>query len=54
VVETVDFFPTEVPLTFPSSKELETWAAKELTHTLVNPKPAGPFFQVSDEQMLAL
>jgi hypothetical protein len=54
VVETVDFFPTEVPLIFPSSKELAIQAAKQLTHALLDPKPDGPFCQVGDKQMLAL
>jgi hypothetical protein len=54
VVETVEFFPTEVPLPFPSSKELAAQAAKQLTHALLNPKPAGPFCQVGDGQMIAL
>jgi hypothetical protein len=54
VVETVDFLPTEVPLPFPSSKELETQAAKQLTHALLNPQPAGPFYQVGNKQMLAI
>jgi hypothetical protein len=54
VVETVDFVATEVPLPSPSSRELATQAAKQLTHALLNLKRAGPFFQVGDEQMLAL
>jgi hypothetical protein len=54
VVETVEFFPTEVPLPFPSSKDLSTQAAKKLTPVLLNPQPAEPFCQVGDEQMLAL
>jgi hypothetical protein len=54
VLETAAFPPTEVPLPFPSSKELVAQAAKKLTHALLNPKPAGPFCQVGDEQMLAL
>jgi hypothetical protein len=54
VVETVGFFATEVPLPFPSSKELATQAAKQLNHALLNPQPAGPFCQVGDEQLLAL
>jgi hypothetical protein len=54
VVATVDSPPTEVPLPFPSSKELATQAAKKLTRALLNPKPARPFCQVGDEQMLAL
>jgi hypothetical protein len=33
---------------------LATQAAKQLTHALLNPKPAGPFCQVGDEQRLAL
>jgi hypothetical protein len=54
VVETVDFPPTEVPLPFPSSKELATQASKQITHALLNTKPAGPFCQVGREQILAL
>jgi hypothetical protein len=54
VVETVDFFPTEVPFPFPSSKELATQAAKQLTQALLKPQPAGPFCQVGNEQILAL
>jgi hypothetical protein len=54
VVQAVDFPPTEVPLPFPSSKELASRAAKKLTHALLNPQPAGPFCQVGDEKMLAL
>jgi hypothetical protein len=41
-------------LPFPSTRELLTQAATQLTHALLNPKPAGPFCQVGDEQMLAL
>jgi hypothetical protein len=33
---------------------LATKAAAELTHALLHPHPAGPFFKVGDEQMLAL
>jgi hypothetical protein len=50
VVETVDFFPTEVPLLFPSSRELETQAATQLMHALSNLKPAGPLCQVGDKK----
>jgi hypothetical protein len=53
-VETVEFFPTEVPLPFPSSQDLVTQASKQLTHALINPQPAGPFCQIGDEQMLTL
>jgi hypothetical protein len=54
VVETVEFPPIEVPLTFPSSNELETQEAKQLTHASLNPQPAGPFCQVSNKKMLAI
>jgi hypothetical protein len=50
----LSFFPTEVPLPFPSSKDLETQAAKQLTHALLNQQLVGPFCQVGDEKMLAL
>jgi hypothetical protein len=48
VVETVEYFTTELPLPFPSSKDLATQAAKQLTHALRNPQPVGPFCQVGD------
>jgi hypothetical protein len=54
VVETVDFFPTEVKVPFPSSKELATEAAKQSTYALSNTQQAGPFAQVGSEQLLAL
>jgi hypothetical protein len=49
VVETVEFFPHKFKLPFPSSMELAKQAAADLTHALLNPQPAGPFWQVSDE-----
>jgi hypothetical protein len=39
---------------FPSSSDLATQAAIELTHALLNPQPAGPFCQVGDKQAIAL
>jgi hypothetical protein len=54
IVETVEFFPEEFKLPFLSTQELATQAAKELTHALLHPQPAGPFCQASDEQTLAL
>jgi hypothetical protein len=53
-VETVEFPPDKFKLPFPSSSELVTHAAADLTHALLNPKPAGPFCQVGDEQAIAL
>jgi hypothetical protein len=53
-VETVDFFPHKFKLPFPSSSELATQAAADLTHALFNPQPAGPFCQVGNEQAIAL
>jgi hypothetical protein len=41
VAETVDFFPTELKVAFPSSRDLESEAEKQLTYALVNPQPAG-------------
>jgi hypothetical protein len=46
--------PHKFKLPFPSSSELATRAAADLTHALLNPKPAGPFCQVGDEQAIAL
>jgi hypothetical protein len=53
-VETVDFFPHQFKIPFPSSSDLATQATAELTHALLNPQPAGPFCQVGDEQAIAL
>jgi hypothetical protein len=54
IVETVDFFPHQFKIPFPSSRDLATQAATELTHALLNPQPSGPFCQVGDEQAVAL
>jgi hypothetical protein len=54
IVETVEFFPHKFELPFPSSSELATQAAADVTHALLNPQPAGPFCQVGDEQVIAL
>jgi hypothetical protein len=53
-VETVEFFPHRFKLPFPSSSKRATQAAAYLTHALLNLKPAGPFCQVGDEQVIAL
>jgi hypothetical protein len=53
-VETVDFFSTKVSIIFQSSQDLATQAAKTLTGALLHLQPAGPFCQVSIDQMLAL
>jgi hypothetical protein len=53
-VETVEFSPHKFKLPFPSSSELATQAAADLTHALLNPQPAGLFCQVGDEQAIAL
>jgi hypothetical protein len=54
VVKTVDSFSEKFKLPFPSTQELATQAAKELSHTLLHPQPAGPFCKVGDKQTLAL
>jgi hypothetical protein len=54
VMETVAFFPTEVKIPFKSSRDLPTEAVKQLTYTLVNPQPVGPFAQVGDDQPITL
>jgi hypothetical protein len=54
VVETVDFFPENFKLPFPSTQELATKSATELTYALLHPQPAGPFCKVGYEQTLAL
>jgi hypothetical protein len=54
IVEKVDFFPQKFILPFPSSHDLATQAAADLTHALLHPQPAGQFCQVGDEQTIAL
>jgi hypothetical protein len=54
IVETVDFIPHQFKIPFPSSSYLATQAAAELTHSLLNPQPAGPFCQVGDKQAIVL
>jgi hypothetical protein len=54
VVETVEFFPKNFKLPFPSAQDLATKAAAELTHALLQPQPTGPFCNVGDEQIIAL
>jgi hypothetical protein len=46
--------PKKIILPFPSSHDLATQAAADLTHALLHPQPAGPFCQVGDEQTIAL
>jgi hypothetical protein len=53
-VEKFDFFPDNFRLPFPSTQDLATKAAAELTHALLHPQPAGPLCQFGDEQTLAL
>jgi hypothetical protein len=53
IVETVEFYPHQLKIPFPSSSDLSTQAATELTHALLNPQPAGPFCQVGNEQAIA-
>jgi hypothetical protein len=53
-VETVESFPHKFILPFPSSHNLATQAAADLTHALLHPQPAGPFCQVGDEKTIAL
>jgi hypothetical protein len=54
IVEKFEFLSHKFTLPFPSSHELATQAAADLTHALLNPQPAGPFCQVGDEQAIAL
>jgi hypothetical protein len=54
IVEKVDFFPHKFILPFPSSHDLATQATSDLTHALLHPQPAGPFYQVGDEQTIVL
>jgi hypothetical protein len=48
------FFPEKIILPFPSSQDLATQAAADITHALLHPQPAGPFCKVGNEQTIAL
>jgi hypothetical protein len=50
----LNFFPKKITIPFPSSHDLATQAAADLTHALLHPQPVGPFFQVGNEQTIAL
>jgi hypothetical protein len=52
IVKTVDFFPEKITFPFPSSQDLATQAAADLTHALLHPQPASPFCRVGDEQTI--
>jgi hypothetical protein len=54
IVETVDFSPKKIILPYPSSQDLTTQAAADLTHTLLHPQPAGLFCKVGNEKTIAL
>jgi hypothetical protein len=54
LVETVKKFPQKFTLPFPSSHDLATQAAADLTHDLLHPQLSGPFCQVGNEQTIAL
>jgi hypothetical protein len=54
IVETVDFFLETFTLPFPSSQDLATQAAADLTHALLHPQPAGPLCKVVNKQTIAL
>jgi hypothetical protein len=43
IVETVELFPEKFTLPFPSSQDMATQAAADLTHPLLHPQPVGPF-----------
>jgi hypothetical protein len=53
-VETVEFFSGKFTVPFPSSQDMATQAASDLTHALLHPQPAGPFCQVGNEQTIVL
>jgi hypothetical protein len=53
-VETVEFPPEKFTLPFPSSQDLATQAAADLTHALLHPQPTGPFCKVGNEHTIAL
>ena len=52
--DTVEFFPTVVQMPHPSSIELATQAALDLSVELQNPSPSTPFARYGDGQLRAL
>jgi hypothetical protein len=54
IVETIEFFPTEVALPFLSTKYLATEATTQLMHALLHPQPSEKITQVVSEQTLTL
>jgi hypothetical protein len=43
ITDTVEFFPQEIDMTFPTPTKIAIEATKELIHTLSNPIPSTPF-----------
>jgi hypothetical protein len=54
IVETGDYFPEKITLPLPSSHDLVTQAAVDLTHALLHTQPVGLFCQVGNDQTIAL
>jgi hypothetical protein len=53
-LETVEFFPSKIPMPKLSSADAAIRAAKDLIHALQKPHPAAPFSQLGNPQMEAL
>jgi hypothetical protein len=54
IVETVKKIPQKITLPSPSSHDLATQAAADLTHALLYPQLACPYCQVGNEETIAL
>jgi hypothetical protein len=48
------FFPEKFTMPFPSSQDLATQAAADITHALLQPQSAGPICQVGNKHTIAL
>jgi hypothetical protein len=54
IVDTVEFFPSNLSIPETSSKDLASIAALELSHALQDPSPAAPFSHIGTAQLQAL
>jgi hypothetical protein len=54
IVDTVEFFPSKLPMPNTSSKDLAIIAALEFSNALQNPAPAAPFSHIGTAQLQAL
>jgi hypothetical protein len=54
IADTVEFFPSKVPMPKLSSQDAAQHAARDLIHALQHPAPAAPFHPMGEAQLTAL